>query len=733
MHATVCSACCRTRFLAPPILTSCLIALLLLWVTTSVGGAQTLTRFTIDSWSSTTNYLGFAEFESAIDGQIRITAADSYSLYVNGDFVGSDDDPNTVESYEVSYKRRTNQIAVVVNHGGKATGFGLFCVLEAEGVQIVSSPTDRSAPWFWTNFSLDNEEDADWMALRSNRLDSHTEDVEVDGEEVELEVPWSPVQAGNFDIRSIPALSDIDLTRVESLAGFAGGLDGSRGALQLRTLAGVNAAFGTQSAEPRLVDGNVNTSLPFRRGAAALLQRAETDLGRLVVITRVRVITEPPSRGSYEDASLSGYSILVSKDGVNFLEVASRNQITNFLESEVNFPAVPARHVRLVVTEFSSRSGQPRVGEMEVYGEGIAQTGSFLSQALDLGTDAPKNFERVEWFGEVPDQSSLEMRFRSSADADSWSDWSAWSGDPVIPTTVPEPRQWLQFHVRMETRDLFAGPTLDSLAVYFLTDGLPVTSAQAAITPTVAPIGVDTTFTYDLELDVQEGDLGVARLVIVTPWPAELDIAGIRGLAGGVTVDAAQTYATNDSLVVAFSPAIDASAGITALSIPFTTRLMSASHRFEGLLFAPGSTFALLVEEKESDDPELVLSLVTEARDFSIPVLSDVSVHPEVFTPNGDMWNETAAIGFTLGRVSGAAVRLEIYDLSGTLVHTTPESLLDAGRYAPLAGRAVDLPLVWNGRDDDDDLVPPGVYIYRLVVDLDPEDETSVGVIGVVY
>ena len=136
MHARVRSACSRTRFLALPIVTSCLIAVFLLPIITSVGGAQTLTRFSLDSWSSTTNYLGFAEFGSAIDVQIRITAADSYSLYVNGDFVGSDDDPNTVETYDVSYKRRTNQIAVVVNHRGSATGFGLFCVLEAEGVSL---------------------------------------------------------------------------------------------------------------------------------------------------------------------------------------------------------------------------------------------------------------------------------------------------------------------------------------------------------------------------------------------------------------------------------------------------------------------------------------------------------------------------------------------------------------------------------------------------------------------
>ena len=91
--------------------------------------------------------------------------------------------------------------------------------------------------------------------------------------------------------------------------------------------------MGSYSGDPNLVDGDINTSLNFRRGASALLQSTETDLGRLVPINSVRVLTEPPSRGSFEDVSLKGYSIFLSKDGVDFTEVGSANNIVNFQEA----------------------------------------------------------------------------------------------------------------------------------------------------------------------------------------------------------------------------------------------------------------------------------------------------------------------------------------------------------------------------------------------------------------
>ena len=83
---------------------------------------------------------------------------------------------------------------------------------------------------------------------------------------------------------------------------------------------------------------------------------------RFFPINRVRVITQPPSKLTYVDHSLRGYSVLVSKDGVNYLDVGSRNMITRFQESDVVFPFIPACHVRIQITEFDNRNSSPRVG-----------------------------------------------------------------------------------------------------------------------------------------------------------------------------------------------------------------------------------------------------------------------------------------------------------------------------------------------------------------------------------
>ena len=685
--------------------------------------AQPLQRVSIDTWSSTTRYLAFAEFAAKGDGQIRITTGDRYTLYLNGDLIGTDDDPATVETYEVSFKRRTNNVAVVVEHQGGDTGYGLFCVLEAEDVLFVSSPSDRTTPWFWTGFPLENEEDAAWTKLKFNQLGRHEEDGQ--------SVSWSPVQTGSLDPAEYAEFADLDLTRAHSVAGFPGGLDGSLGSLQLRSLVGQNAAFNALSADPKLVDGDINTSVSFRKGASALLQRVEIDLGDLLTINRVRVLTEPPSRGSFEDVSLRGYSILVSKDGVSFIEVGSRSRIDNFQESEVNFPAISVRHVRLVITEFSNRNASPRLGELEVFGEGVDQEGSFLSQPLDLGTDAPKNFDRVQWFGKMPAKTGLELRFRSGDDGVNWNEWTAWNGDSEIPLTVAEPSRLLQFQARMQTGQFLAGPMLDSLAFFFGTGSMPASSALASVAPVQVSIGVDTTFTYSLDLAVEEGDAGVARLVILTPWPAQLDAGDIQGL-GEVKIDAGGTYATHDSLVIAFAPPLTED---VELKIPFTSRLLSTNHSFRGLLYPPDSGISLLVQEREGTDPltERAYSLSAEAIDFAIPILAQVEAQPAVFSPNDDEINDHTVIGFTLARVFSAFVRVEIYDLSGVLVRTLPERRLASGFYGRMDGRRIDLPGRWDGRADSGERVTPGLYLYRVIVDLDPNDEIESGVVGVAY
>jgi hypothetical protein len=241
---------------------------------------------------------------------------------------------------------------------------------------------------------------------------------------------------------------------------------------------------------------------------------------------------------------------------------------------------------------------------------------------------------------------------------------------------------------------------------------------------------VDTTFTYSLGLEVDAQNSGIDRLIILTPWPAQLDIADV---SGGATIAEEGTYATGDSLVIAFDPPIVAD---TQLEIPFTSRLISASHTFQGFLFAPSTDEALSVQPREGEDPLTALpySVVSEATSFDFPILQNVRPYPAVFTPNDDGINDRVGFGFTLGRVSAAPARVEIYDLAGNQVRVLSEQRLDAGFYAPVApGVRVEAAFSWDGRTQGGELQPPGLYLYRLIIDIEPDAVIATGVVGIAY
>jgi hypothetical protein len=211
-----------------------------------------------------------------------------------------------------------------------------------------------------------------------------------------------------------------------------------------------------------------------------------------------------------------------------------------------------------------------------------------------------------------------------------------------------------------------------------------------------------------------------------------VDVGAVQGL-GTAAISSAR--ATNDSLVLEFDPPITSETATTELVIPFTTRLLSASHVFQGLLFPPGAVSSLRVEERQGEDPEsgLAYTARTAASSFAIRVLDDVQASPKVFTPNGDQINDYTVFGFTLGRVSDATLRFEIYDLGGSLVRTLIAPGIDAGSYTPSGGSGASLPGRWDGLDESGELLPPGLYLFRVVVDLEPDNEAESGVVGLVY
>ena len=368
---------------------------------------------------------------------------------------------------DLAFKKKENQIAVVVDHDGTRSPYGAYLVIDGEEEQFISSPTDRSMPWFWSGDPLPNEEGG-WTKLKLSKLDEHEEDGRL--------ITWQAAQQGTLEPRDFVEFEDLDLTRAGSVAGFPGGLSGQEQGLQLRSLAGQNMALNSRTSDPNLVDGDITKGVAFRKGAASLGQGVRTDLGRLLLLERVRVLTEPPGRNNtYEDLSLRGYSILISRDGIGYREVGARNQITTYHESEVAFPPTPARHVSLTITEFSSRDANPKVGELEVFVQGRDDRGAYLSPPLDLNTSETKNFERAIRFGEVPDNTEMDLRFRSGEDGESWSEWSPWSTESEVGLNVPEPRNYLQFEARMlspdsrrhaaarQPRDLVRGGSLSGL------------------------------------------------------------------------------------------------------------------------------------------------------------------------------------------------------------------------------------------------------------------------------
>ena len=92
-------------------------------------------------------------------------------------------------------------------------------------------------------------------------------------------------------------------------------------------------------------------------------------------------------------------------------------------------------------------------------------------------------------------------------------------------------------------------------------------------------------------------------------------------------------------------------------------------------------------------------------------LVGHLEVSPNPFTPNGDGINDWVEMRFSVFKVQGSkALVLEVYRLDGTLVRHLEEEVVHA------AGKQQ---IKWDGRGLDGALVPPGLYLCRIGVEVD--------------
>ena len=97
--------------------------------------------------------------------------------------------------------------------------------------------------------------------------------------------------------------------------------------------------------------------------------------------------------------------------------------------------------------------------------------------------------------------------------------------------------------------------------------------------------------------------------------------------------------------------------------------------------------------------------------------------HP-VFTPNGDGINDQVELNYSLLQlVKPVGVEVGIYDLAGRRVRTGLDAESASGAYA----------VAWDGRDDQRQLVPPGLYLVVVQVHTERGTFVRTGSMGVAY
>lgn len=406
----------------------------------------------------------------------------------------------------------------------------------------------------------------------------------------------------------------------------------------------------------------------------------------------------------------------------------------------------PRRKVRTIFFHHESPA-DARYGfnwfEIMLYGGGYPAEIQMTSGFVDLG--ASKSIIRVNWEADTPPGTAVEVRTKTGDTlqretiyfdkngkqiteaiwnklpkaARGWTeeilrqgtDWSAWTTAYVSSGEAfrsPSPRRYVQFYVTLSTEDPQVAPVLYALSLDYH-EPLVRKGAQGTIMPREAEPGVLQDFLYRIQPTFTFGDVGFDSLAIQIPSRVQVDSVKI----GGQVVTASDTT-YGDSLFVKLPRAVTRD----SVEVYFKARIFETPTMFETFLF--NSTRAGVWQG--------IKPTATGATSVFLPsvpvddrLIRNVSIEPQVITPNADQIHDRMNVCFDLVKVD-ASPEVNIYSLRGKFVK---ELARQEGEE-----RCVYL---WDGTDEAGTLVPPGVYLCRIQVHAEIGTQSVQRLMYVVY